>query len=266
VRERVWIEKNDPRKLAAYVVLYQAVHTLVRLLAPFMPHVSEIIYRELVKAVSPDAPESVHMLPWPSVNETSINPKLEQGMNVIRAFVEANASVRQRAKLKLRWPVGKAVIQLSSLDIGIYLKPLEELLQAQLNCKELVLVESEEDFEREISENFVPVQTEFGKMAIDTKITPELQAECLAREIVRRLQMMRKEMDLGMEERVDVDIGLKTGENLKLLATQQRYISREVRVRNFRICRFKEVSGDGYLKDWNVDGDSFRLLIKRLFI
>jgi isoleucyl-tRNA synthetase len=263
VRERVWIEKNDPRKLAAYVVLYQAVHILVRLLAPFMPHVSEVIYRELVKSVSPKAPESVHMLPWPSVDERAIDIALEQGMSVVRGFVEAGAAARQQAKLKLRWPVRKAVVQ-TSRELRTCLKPLEQLLRAQLNCKELVLVGPDENFDKEISEGFAPLQTEFGKIAIDTKITPELKAECLAREIVRRLQTMRKEMDLGMEERVDIDVGVRTDENLGLLAAQQKYISREVRVKNLRIRRTEEVAGKGYLKDWNIDGDSFRLLIKRL--
>jgi len=263
VRERVWIEKNDPRKLAAYVVLYQAVHILVRLLAPFMPHVSEVIYRELVKSVSPKAPESVHMLPWPLADERAIDTSLEQGMNVVRGFVEAGAAARQQAKLKLRWPVRKAVVQ-TSRELRPCLKPLEQLLRAQLNCKELMLIGPDENFDKEISEGFAPMQTEFGKIAIDTKITSELKAECLAREIVRRLQTMRKEMDLGMEERVDVDVGVKTEENLRRLAAQQKYISREVRVGNLRIRRAEEVAGEGYLKDWNVDGDSFRLLIKRL--
>jgi isoleucyl-tRNA synthetase len=263
VRERVWIEKSDPRKLAAYAVLYQAMHILARLLAPFMPHVSEVIYRELVKSVSPKAPESVHMLPWPSVDERAIDVGLEQGMNVVRGFVEAGAAVRQQAKLKLRWPVSKAVVQTSG-ELRAHLKPLEQLLRAQLNCKELVLIGPDEDFDKRISEGFATMQTEFGKIAINTKITSELQAECLARELVRRLQTMRKEMDLGMEERVDVDVGVKTEENLRLLATQQKYISREVRIKNLRILRAKEITGEGYIKDWNIDGDSFRLLVKRL--
>jgi len=263
VRERVWIEKSDPRKLSAYVVLYQVMHTLTRILAPFMPHVSEVIYRELVKAVSPEAPESVHMLPWPSVSESSIDKKLEQGMNVVRTFVEASAALRQQVKLKLRWPVAKAIVQLSSHDMVELLKPLRGLLQAQLNCKELVLAGPQGGADS-LPDGFVVLWTEFGKIAIDPRITPNLRAECLAREIVRRLQMMRKDMDLGMEERIDVDIGVGSEENLKLLATRQEYLSREVRIRNLRICSIGDVSGDGYLKDWNVDGSSFRLLIKRL--
>jgi isoleucyl-tRNA synthetase len=263
VRERVWIEKSDPRKLAAYVVLYQAMHVLIRLLAPFMPHLTEVIYRDVVRSVSHAAPESIHMLSWPRVDEGAINAALERGMAAVRGFVEAGAAARQRAGLKLRWPVRRAVVQTSG-ELRTLMRPLVQLLMAQLNCKELVLIGPDEDLQGKIEKGFAIMETEAGRVAIDTKITPELRAECLAREVVRRLQTMRKEMDLGMEERVDVDIGVKTKEDLRLLATQQKYITREVRIRNLRICTAEEVEGEGYAKDWNIDGDSFRLLVKRL--
>ena len=294
-----------------------------------MPHVSEVIYRDLVKAADTGAPESVHMLSWPSIDERAIDAELERGMNIVRAFVEGGAAARQQARLKLRWPVSKAVVRASSREVKSLLQGLRGVLQSQLNCKELVLlgpdeqdaefrlackpdvqrlqerlgklsrlvidelrqrdvfrlcaelqrykfvglqiegqkisVSSEElSFEEKLSENFAVVPTEFGKIAIDTRMTPELQAECLARELVRRLQTMRKELDLTMEERVDVVVGTKVDEYIKLLATQQDYISREVRARNLRICRASEVEEPGYIKEWNVDGDSFKLLLKRL--
>ena len=329
VRERVWIERDDPRKLAAYVVLYQALHTLVRLLAPIMPYVVEVMYRDLVKALDTGAPESVHMLPWPSIDERAIDAELERRMNIVRAFVEVGAAARQQAQLKLRWPVSKAVIRASSSEVKSAIQGLQGVLQGQLNCKELVLlgpmeqsdesrlvakpdaqrlqerlgelsepvidslqkadvfrlraemqrhgvlelqirgqkvsVSSEElSFEEELPEGFTAASTEFGRIAIDTRMTPELQAECLARELVRRLQTMRKELDLAMEERVDVVVGTGVENYIKLLATQQDYLSREVRARNLRICREGEVGGPGYVKEWNVDGDHFKLLVNRL--
>jgi hypothetical protein len=75
---------------------------------------------------------------------------------------------------------------------------------------------------------------------------------------------MRKEQDLAMEERVDAMIGTDIGEYLKLLATQREYIAREVRVRNLQILPTTGVSGPGYIKDWDIDGDGFKLLIRRL--
>ncbi|GAI54034.1 unnamed protein product, partial [marine sediment metagenome] len=144
VRDRVWIERDDPRKLAAYVVLYQSLHTLIRLLAPIMPHVVEVMYRDLVKATDTGAPESVHMLPWPSIDEQAVDAGLERRMNMVRAFVEGGAAARQQARLKLRWPVSKAVIRASSSEVKSALQGLQDVLQGQLNCKELVLLGPEE--------------------------------------------------------------------------------------------------------------------------
>lgn len=262
VRERVWIEKEDPRKLAAYVTLYQAMHVLTRLIAPFMPHLAEVIYRDLVKAASKSAPESVHMLPWPTHDAECINESLERGMDRVRGLVEAAASLRQAHGLKLRWPVGRIIIRLAENSYLEEIGQLSDILKTQLNVKELELVGPEKGLEP--IEGFVSMETQFGTIHMDTRITPQLKAECLAREIVRRLQIMRKEMNLGMEEKVDVDLGVTDRESMGLLATQQEYLSREVRIRNLRICPEDQVSGEGYLKDWNVDDMRFRLLVKRI--
>jgi len=118
-------------------------------------------------------------------------------------------------------------------------------------------------FEEEPSEGIAVAKTDFGALAMDTRMTPALEAESMARELVRRLQTMRKEMDLGMEERVDADVGVSSDDDLALLSMQQNYIAREVRVRNLHICRIEDVTGEGHLKDWVIDGDNFRLLVAR---
>ena len=62
---------------------------------------------------------------------------------------------------------------------------------------------------------------------------------------------------------MDADIGVAKEDDLALLGMQQSYISKEVRVRNLRICRVEDVVGEGHVKDWNVDGNNFRLLVRR---
>jgi len=140
VRARTWIERDDPMKLAAYVALYQALHNLLRLLAPFMPCVTEVMYRGLVRGADERAPESVHMLPWPSVYEAAIDVELERGMDIARVFVEGAAAARQQANMKLRWPISKAIIRTTSPEARALLGRLQTLLGSQLNCKELVLL------------------------------------------------------------------------------------------------------------------------------
>jgi isoleucyl-tRNA synthetase len=261
VRGRAWIEREDPRKLAAYATLYQSMHVLIRLLAPLMPHLTEVLYRELVKAVSREAPESVHMLPWPTPEQTLIDRELEEGMAAVRKFVEGTARLRQEAGLKLRWPVRRVAIRSGKKRV---LVKLRELFRNQLNCKELEIFDADEPFILPPDGTYVKGEVEVGEIVMDVRMTPELRAECLAREVVRRLQLMRKEMDLGMEELVDATIGLAGAEDLRLLASQQAYISREVRVRNLRLRALEEVSGEGYLKEWNIDEKCFKLLLARV--
>jgi isoleucyl-tRNA synthetase len=134
----------------------------------------------------------------------------------------------------------------------------------QVVGQKVKLTKDDVEFEVVLPEGFASASTDAGKIMIDVRLTPQLKAECLARELVRRLQTMRKEQDLAMEERVDVEIGSDNAEYLKLLATQREYIIREVRVQNLRLCATAEVGAQGYVKEWEIDSDKFKLSLKRL--
>ena len=54
-------------KEAAYMTLYTVLETLCRLIAPFVPFISEEMYQNLVRSVDVNAPESVHPLRLPSM-------------------------------------------------------------------------------------------------------------------------------------------------------------------------------------------------------
>lgn len=257
VRERAWIEREDPVKTAMYYTLYSVLHVLMRLLSPFAPHMAEALYRDLVREVDPSAPLSVHMLTWPQPDSAVIDRKLEEAMLSVRKLVEAAARLRQEAGIKGRWPVKKVVIQ-----PAVEISELLDVLRRQLNCKELEVLPPSSPFPD--LPGFLSLETEVGRIALCTEMTDELKAEGLAREIVRRFQIMRKDLDLGMEERVDASIGVDGREEFEMLVSMQDYIKREVRIRNLRICGFREVGEEGYLKDWDVDGLPVRLLIRRI--
>ncbi len=326
-RPRTWIEREDPKKQAVYLTLYRSLGILSRLLAPLMPHVTEVMYRGLIKAADPSADESVHLLSWPSVDEEVIDEQLERDMGIARTLVEGGATARQEAGLKLRWPVREVLVKASSPEVKGSAQRLESVLKSQLNCKRFLVLGPEETVEElrpmfridtealtkkfgktataiknllrrmgseriredlegygfvglqvegqkiqvpaehikldELPEEFVSASTDVGQVIIDTTLTPQVKAERLARELVRRLQMMRKEMDLEMEERVDVVVGTDVGENRELLATQSEYIQREVRVRDLNFGSLGEAQKPGFVKDWEMMGDHFKLLLKR---
>ncbi len=67
-RRRFWKSESDADKQAAYATLYEALVTLSKLLAPAMPFLAEELYQNLVRAIDPDACQSVHLEDWPEVD------------------------------------------------------------------------------------------------------------------------------------------------------------------------------------------------------
>lgn len=328
VRRRTWIEKDDPKKYAAYQTLYRVFDTLIRILAPFMPHLSEEIYGRMIRDSEPSKPQSVHMLDWPEVEEERIDEELEENMEIIQGFVEAGAKARQRAGLKRRWPVKEVIISADSTETREASKRLEGILKSQLNCKKLKH-KTEEEFSEEVElvcqvnmdsledqfgdlapsikcviqnmdleqirnqveaqgflgitvegekikvglndltldvlpEKLVSAESPQGEVIIDTTVTPELKSERLTRDVVRRLQEMRKDMDLEMEEKVDVSIEIRDKESKRHLRKQDDYIKKEVRVRNLEIGSPGEVTDQRYRKEWNIMGQNFELSMSRI--
>lgn len=116
----------------------------------------------------------------------------------------------------------------------------------------------------ELPEELVSAETSRGQVIIDTSTTRELESERLTRDVVRRLQQMRKDMELEMEERVDVSIGVETEESKELLKSQEDYIEKEVRVRRLEIGNPRELKEQRYSKEWTINDQDFELSISRI--
>ncbi|UCE44729.1 MAG: isoleucine--tRNA ligase [Methanobacteriota archaeon] len=99
------------------------------------------------------------------------------------------------------------------------------------------------------------VSAEFsdGIVYIDLEETPALQAEGFAREVIRRVQQMRKDMKLDVEEyvRIEIECGQKLSSALE---TWGEHVSRETRAREIEIVEGPK--GD-YVVEWNVSGEPF---------
>ncbi|PKK86651.1 MAG: isoleucine--tRNA ligase [Thermoplasmata archaeon HGW-Thermoplasmata-1] len=92
---------------------------------------------------------------------------------------------------------------------------------------------------------------EFSLM-LDTHITDELRAEGLARELVRRIQEMRKEADLHIEDRIGVLVNAP-GEWTSLLGDEWiKHIAGETRASSFGFVDAKEIANG---KEWDIEGD-----------
>lgn len=262
-RRRFWKSEHDADKNTAYATLYHILVKLVKLLAPFIPFVSESIYQNLVRSAYPQAYESVHHCAWPQYDQAVVNESLIDQMALARQLASVGLSARNSAGIKVRQPLSKAMAHVG----GKHTLSDEYILIVtdELNVKEFEFVE---DASRLVTYQVLPDNKKLGPrfgaqfpevraaleaadvdevstkvqanlsvdleiggetvilepdeilvqtkpvvglitaedkqvtVALDAEITPDLRTEGLAREIVRRIQAMRKNAEFNIEDRI----------------------------------------------------------------
>ena len=261
IRRRVWIEPEDPEKLSAYATLYEVLKTSLLLLAPFVPFVAEAIYQRFVRKLDPTAPESVHLCSWPKVEKRWIDERLKKDMEVARDALGAVIQARNRAKLKLRWPTKTVIIVPINEDAERSLRRFSGLLKQQANCSELII--EEPCVELELPPSFVQGEGSYCRVYVDRRRTPDLMAAAWAREAVRRIQLMRKELDLRVDKYVGVVIATRDQRAARLLGEFSDYIAGEVRARQIAIAPKEEAKTliGALSKRFEVEGEPFEVYI-----
>ncbi len=164
-----YVRRSRKRFQEAASTLEFVLLTLSRLTAPFVPFISEEIYKDISNK------ESVHLEDWPKANKKLINKKLEEEMKQVREIVTEGLSQRAKAGIKVRQPLGKLEIT-KKLE-----KDFSDLIKEEVNIKKVV-------FGREIK--------------LDTKITLILKEEGIAREIMRHIQEMRKRAGYKPQDKI----------------------------------------------------------------
>ncbi len=190
-RRRFWKSENDSDKLSAYNTLYTCLVTLTKLMAPFTPFLAEELYRNLVLSAFPAAPESVHLTDYPMVNESLINRQLSEDNQLAMKVCSMGRSARSKAGIKVRQPLGDVYVTVSGDREKRALDRVAPLVLEELNVKEIYGVTAEELAALDEKE-YLKLTEGPHTLALATYLTPELEAEGIAREIVHRIQGMRK--------------------------------------------------------------------------
>lgn len=131
-RERFWGPGMEGDKEAAFATLFTCLETLSRLTAPFLPFLSEQIYQNIVRTVTPSAPESVHLCAFPAADKTRINTGLEADMDALLRVVALGRTARAGAVVKNRQPLQRLLVAGRTLTPQFAALALEEL-----NVKEM---------------------------------------------------------------------------------------------------------------------------------
>ncbi|MBN1161578.1 MAG: isoleucine--tRNA ligase [Dehalococcoidales bacterium] len=202
-RRRFWKSENDDDKLSAYNTLYYCLETLSRLLAPFTPFIAEELYRNLVLSVFPDSPESVHLSGFPTAEESKIDKQLTDDNRLAMKVCSMGRAARSKAGVKVRQPLETVYVGVASDHETRALERVAPLVLEELNVKELKTDTVEKVSGMEVA-NFSVVSEGNSCVAVSTYITVELQAEGIAREVVHRLQTMRRSANYEIADRIRV--------------------------------------------------------------
>ncbi len=133
-RRRFWKSEEDSDKISAYLTLHECLVTTAKLLAPYVPFVSEEIYRNLVVSIDGDAPASVHLCRFPaSAIRTS---DLANRMQLVRHIVNLGRAARNKALVKTRQPLSEAVV-VAGAEEQDQLRGLAHLITDELNVKKI---------------------------------------------------------------------------------------------------------------------------------
>lgn len=303
----MWLEGDDKEKISAYVTAFYVFKRLSKLLAPISPFISEAIYKNFV------GESSIHLSDWDAHDSSLIDSELESNMSILRNIIEGTLHARQKAGIKLRWPISKAIVETQDENVKRAVQALSGIMKKQINVKEIVIGEVIQELEilpnhksigpkfkgdakkvvellkshnpcliksgfekdglfnldgfeispEDVNFNYLIPQgyelSEFenGRVYLYTVITEELKSEAIAREVIRRIQEMRKQANLNVEEYINSYVESNFESDLK---NHEDYIKRETRT---KILLFSK--DNNYIdKEWEIDGDKFLIGIKKL--
>jgi len=184
IRPRVRDIYKEEDKLGAFYTLYTVMRELSKLIAPFAPFLAEDIYQNMNKIKQEK--ESVHMEDFPSLNMEDEN--IDNKMNVVKEIFDTVIAMRQENKIKLRWPLKKVVIA-THIDLSEMKKVIERIC----NVDEVVILK---DY---INKSMKKKSFSAGIIYMDVSVDME---KALTKEIIRRIQNMRKKMKLKVEDRI----------------------------------------------------------------
>jgi isoleucyl-tRNA synthetase len=162
-RRRFWKGESDTDKNEAYRTLHYVLLTLSKLVAPVMPFSAESIYRNLTGPLE-GVPESVHLCPWPTVDEKLRDDALVAQVEGVLQAVSLGLSARKDSKIRARQPLSRALVQAPDAVGRAGIEAWRDTLLDELNVKEIELLDDAGDLVTySLKANLPVVGKRFGK-------------------------------------------------------------------------------------------------------
>ena len=134
-RRRFWAEGMSDDKKAVYKTTYDVLVGVAELMAPFAPFIADEMYVKLT------GNESVHLAYYPVADESLIDEKIEERMDLVRTLVGLGRGIREKERIKVRQPLSSVLVDGKYESV---ISDLVPLIQEELNIKNV-------DFENDLS-------------------------------------------------------------------------------------------------------------------
>ncbi|MGH9198604.1 MAG: DUF5915 domain-containing protein, partial [Acidimicrobiia bacterium] len=223
-RRRFWRTKggDDRDKLAAYQTLYESLLTFVKLLAPVIPFLTERLYQNLRL---PGDPESVHLCDFPEAptgSHSAIDQRLSEQMSLLREITRVSLSLRSGTGIRVRQPLANLRLSTQSDDQRSGIEHLSTHLLDELNVKQIEFGEI-----NRLNDGWLHGEALGVQVALDGRVTPELEREGWARDVVRHIQQLRKQTGLEVSDRIELTSQTEHPELAQAIAEWSDYIQKE---------------------------------------
>jgi isoleucyl-tRNA synthetase len=201
-RRRFW--DGDP---AALATLHECLDILTRLLAPFVPFVTEQVWSALFAPTG--GADSVHLASWPTADAALVDSQLGDQVALVRRLVELGRAARAESGMKTRQPLARALV--AAPGWAALPTPLRDQVRDELNVVELAnLADTGELIELSVKPNFRALGRRFGAS------TPTVAAAIIAADPVELVRGLRGD---GARVTVDGEPVELTGEDVVVTET-----------------------------------------------
>jgi isoleucyl-tRNA synthetase len=177
-RRRFWKSESDQDKLAAYSTLFEVLEGLCRVMAPVLPFLTEEVWQNIVRSARPDAPVSVHLLPFPEYDASRVDEGIEARIDAVVRYRNLGLRLRNEANQKVRQPLRAIRIQPATAAEREALSTPEYAAQLaeELNVKTIELAEVKSMLRTSIRADLRAIGKRYGKYS------KEIQAHLAAQD------------------------------------------------------------------------------------
>jgi isoleucyl-tRNA synthetase len=224
-----------------------------------------VVVKDIVEAASNARQKAKRKLRWPLkklVIETK-DENVKKAVGMLEEIVKSQCNVKsvevveefqKEVAFKPNFKVIGPLFKDRAKDFARYISELKEIPEVinfegiEINGSEAVIVEYS------LPEGYEYSEFLKGNVYIYKELDEDLRKEAYAREVIRRIQEMRKELDLDVEEFIESYVEMDS----ELISGWEEYIMNETRSKKLE---FGEV--EGYIREWDVEGMKIRIGIKR---